>query len=188
MAWMDNTYNPHEGVSGAYGHGRTAWYSRDSSTKEETMAEGSDETFTAKGCQMKLRFEDDPASTVLQELVSSWSSSFNLNDINPESIKLNTYSREGGFRCEDYDAELRDAYKMDCDHAEISFKTRAEAPLIEEDWHRIFPKLSGAEHDLYSKNKATGADFEVDDVEYAQRFMKAFRHAVELCGGKGNGF
>jgi hypothetical protein len=26
--------------------------------------------------------------------------------------------------------------------------------------------------------------FFVDDVEYAARFAKAFRHAVELCGGK----
>jgi hypothetical protein len=25
LSWMDNSYNSHPGVSGAYGHGRTGW-------------------------------------------------------------------------------------------------------------------------------------------------------------------
>jgi len=28
----------------------------------------------------------------------------------------------------------------------------------------------------------------VDDVTYAQRFAKALKHAVELCGGKASKF
>jgi hypothetical protein len=30
--------------------------------------------------------------------------------------------------------------------------------------------------------------FIVDDVAYAERFAKAHRHAVELCGGKASRF
>ena len=32
LSWMDNTYNPHQEVSGAYGHGHTGSYSRNDSS------------------------------------------------------------------------------------------------------------------------------------------------------------
>jgi hypothetical protein len=31
-------------------------------------------------------------------------------------------------------------------------------------------------------------DLTVDNLEFAQRFARAFRHAVELCGGKPSAF
>jgi hypothetical protein len=73
---------------------------------------------------------------------------------------------------------------MDCDHAEILFKTRLEAPLIDEDWDVIYPKLRGSEHEGKGSSKGKEAHFMVNDVEYAKRLMTAFRHAVKLCGGK----
>jgi hypothetical protein len=36
--------------------------------------------------------------------------------------------------------------------------------------------------------KGTRSEFVMDDVAYAHRFAKAFRHAVELCGGKASKF
>jgi hypothetical protein len=43
----------------------------------------------------------------------------------------------------------------------------------------------------YSGNiigKSNNSEFSVDDPAYAARFAKAFRHAVELCGGKPSTF
>ncbi len=57
---MDNTYNPHKDVSGAYGHGHTGWYApNDSSPYGEVLGSGSTETFAYNGCTMTLRVEDD---------------------------------------------------------------------------------------------------------------------------------
>jgi len=157
LAWMDNTYNPHPDVSGAYGHGRTGWYApKNGSAHEEVFVSGSNETFTYDGCQMTLRVEDDRAAETSKKVYVSLSYSFNLG----------------------YSAD------MDCDHAEIAFKTRPEAPLMDIYSNAIYPELEGSDHESKSSSKANTAYFMVNDVEYANRLMKAFRHAVELCGGK----
>ena len=178
LAWMDNTYNPHKDVFDAYGHGHTGWYAPNNSNPyDEVLVSGSTETFTYDGCQMTLRIEDDPAAEALRDVHSTRSYTFNLRDINPQSIKITPYTRRGGFRCDT-------APEADCDHAEITFFTRNEAPLIDEDGHTIFLKLQGSDHESKSKQKGEQGYFEVSEVEYANRFAKAFRHAVELCGGK----
>ena len=181
LAWMDNSYNPHPDISGAYGHGRTGWYAHKSGggAYEEVLVSGSTETFTYNGCLMTLHFEDNRAAEANKATYSSHSSSFSLGDINPQSIKMSTISHTGGFYCEAFpDAN------MDCDHAEIVFKTRLEAPLIDENWNVIYPKLQESEHESKGSSKSNTAHFMVNDVEYAKRLTKAFRHAVELCGGK----
>src|SRR5690349_3268145 len=60
LSWMDNSYNPHPNVSGAYGHGRTGWYAPKSGGRpyEEVLVSGSTETFTYNGCQMTLHIKD----------------------------------------------------------------------------------------------------------------------------------
>jgi hypothetical protein len=184
LSWMDNSYNPHADF-GALGHGRTGWYVPKSGGRpyEEVLVSGSTETFTYNGCQMTLHFEDNRAAEASKNVYSSLSYSFNLRDINPQSIKMSTYSHTGGFLCERFDPE--DRAKMDCDHAEIVFKTHAEAPLINEDWDTIYSKLQGSDHENKHSSKGKEGYFEVDDdVEYANRLMRAFHHAVELCGGK----
>jgi hypothetical protein len=183
LSWMDNSYNPHPDVSGAYGHGRTGWYAPKTGGRpyEEVLISGETETFTYNDCQMTLHIEANRAAEVNKEMYSSWSYSFNLRDINPQSIRMSTVSHTGGFYCEAFpDAN------MDCDHAEILFKTRLEAPLIDEDW--IYPKLQGNEHESKGSSKSKEAHFMVNDVEYAKRFARAFRHAVELCGGTAEPF
>ena len=180
LSWMDNTYNPHPDVSGAYGHGRTGWYApKNGSVHEEVFVSGSNETFTYDGCQMTLRVEDDRAAETSKEVYVSFSYSFNLGYINPQSIRMTTISHTGVLNCRAFPGA-----DMDCDHAEMAFKTRPEASLIDIYSNTIYPKLEGSDHESKSSSKANTAYFMVNDVEYAKRFMKAFRHAVELCGGK----
>ena len=157
LTWMDNSYNSHPDVSGAYGHGRTRSY------QQEVLWSGSTETFTYSGCQMTLHIEEDPAAKVNREMVSSLSYTFNLRDINPQSIEMSTYDNVP---------------------AEIAFKTRLEAPVIDVHSHSIYPNLKGSDHEGSESSKTNKARFSVDDVEYAKRLTRAFRHAVELCGGK----
>jgi hypothetical protein len=181
LAWMDNSYNPHRDVSGAWGHGRTGWYAPKNGGRpyEEVFVSGSTETFTYSGCQMTLHVEEDHAAGAGKELYGSFSYSFNLRDINPQSIKMNPLSHTGGFYCEAFPGA-----NMDCDHAKISFKTRLEAPVIDMYSDLIWPKLQGSDHESKGSSKTNEAYFNVDNVEYATKLTRAFRHAVELCGGK----
>jgi hypothetical protein len=68
------------------------------------------------------------------------------------------------------------------------FATRSEAPLIDEDSNTVNLKPQGSDRETNHKSKGVRAFFEVDEVEYAKRFAKAFRRAVELCGGKPDPF
>jgi hypothetical protein len=190
LAWMDNTYNPHDGVSRGFGHGRTGWYAPTNSGGEagEYLVYGSTETFTYNRCRMTLHVQDNPAASAHREMYGAFVSAFNLGDVNPQSIKISTYSHSGGFRCEEAKPEDQQPYKMNCDHAEITFATRSEAPLIDEESHTTYPNLQGTDHETKGKSRASRGFFEVDDVEYAGRFAKAFRHAVELRGGKPEAF
>src|ERR1035438_8019634 len=66
LEWMNNTYNAHENVSGAYGHGRMAWYApakSPSGERTEVLASGETESFTYKGSRMTLHAESDPAGS-----------------------------------------------------------------------------------------------------------------------------
>ncbi len=171
----------------AFGHGRTGWYvpSKDA-PGGEVLAAGSVETFTHEGCKLVLRIADNCSANEHLEMCSSFLYRFSLGDIDPQSIKISSYSHRGGFRCEDYEAAIRQ--DLNCDHAEIGFSTRSEAPLIDEESHAVFPNLQGKDHESHGKSKASRAFFEVDDLEYTKRFANALRHAVELCGGKPSSF
>jgi hypothetical protein len=180
LSWMDNTFNAHE-RNGTFGHGHTGWYTRDTTKGPlgEILVSGLTQSFTSDGCRMTLHQQDDPAADLAQFSYSSFTRTFDLRDINPQSIKMHTLSRMGGFYCEQFGLPPED-----CDHAEITFVTHGEAPLIDEDWDVIHPKLQGSQHEVKSQSKTARSHFFVDNVEYATRFAKAFRHAVELCGGK----
>jgi hypothetical protein len=185
LGWMDNTYNPHENISGAYGHGRAAWYTHAGiGSQEEIMVWGLTETFTYRGCEMTLHTEDLPNSQTARGSVNSARSRFNLRDIDPSTIKVTAFSHLGGFSCAPDPDGKRSIMAVNCDHSEMSLETRRAAGLIQEEWHTVFPNLTGADHDSLHSGKTNSADFEFDDPEYAKRFAKAFAHAVELCGGK----
>jgi hypothetical protein len=46
------------------------------------------------------------------------------------------------------------------------------------------PELQGKDHDAYYQGKTFEEGMGIDDLKYAARFEKAFRHAVTLCGGR----
>jgi len=164
-------------LKAAFGHGRTGWCAPNNSNgrAEEYLVSGSTETFTHDSCQMTLHIQDNPSASAYSDVYRSSSYTFNLRDINPQSVKVSTYSHMGGFRCEEYDSELRQIYQMNCDHAEIAFSTQSEAPLIDEGSHTTYAKLQGSDHESKHKSKGSQAFFGVDDVEYAGRFAKALR-------------
>jgi hypothetical protein len=60
--------------------------------------------------------------------------------------------------------------------------------VINEDTVRTYTKLTGADHESRSASKTHEAWLIVDDVTYAQRLAKAWKHAAELCGGKPSKF
>jgi len=187
LEWMDNTYNPREGTSAAYGNGKVGWNAPTESTKGEfagveRLASGLIETFTYKGCRITLRVEDDRASLAHNDVYGTTNYAFELKDIDPQSVKITTLSHEGGFECDNYQGVLREY--VNCDHAEIAFSTRLAAPLIDEDRHTVFAKLTGADHESNFKSKGTSGFFGVDDIEYAGRLANAFAHAVQLAGGR----
>jgi hypothetical protein len=162
LSWMGNSYNPRADF-GAYGHGTTGWYApKDGRPYEEVLVSGSSERFTYNGCQMTLHSVDNRAAEVSKEVYGSYSYSFNLRDINPQSIMMKTISHTGGFYCEAFpDAN------MDCDHAEIVFKTRLEAPLIDMYSDVIYPQLQGSDLESKGISKAKTA-------YYAKALMRAF--------------
>ncbi len=124
----------------------------------------------------------------LTEIVHTAKFGFNLRDIDPSSSKIRVGSHLGDFACEDYTEEQKNAQEISCDHAELDFKTRNETGFIAEDWHSVFVKLTGPDHISDKRDKTNSAYFVFNDPEYAKRFANAFRHAIELCGGKPSPF
>jgi hypothetical protein len=170
---MDSTYNPHKDTGGAWGHGIEEIYSNGKHFKRRTSM------FTYDGCQMILRAKDDPTAPLYSDLYTTRIYNFNLRDIDPNSVKIYSYDPQyGGLSC-DFDRG-----DMICSVGEIEFQTRNQEPLIDEDLHIVYPTLKGTEHDAKDKTKTFVWAFYMDDIEYAKRFAKAFRHVIALCGGK----
>jgi hypothetical protein len=173
LSWMDATYNPHRDTGGAWGHGVEEIYTHGKLFKRRTS------TFTYDGCQIILHTQDDPASPSYSNMASADIYKFNLRDIDAKSITLNLMDPQyGGLSC-DYNF----AGTMQCSLADMVFETRNQAPRMDVASHTVFPKLKGADHDADSNRKTFVAELYIDDAEYANRFVKAFRHAVVLCGG-----
>ena len=175
LSWMDNTYNPHSN-GGAWGHGRVETFFQSKLSTRETT------TFTYDGCKMSIQSNQDPEGSVYSEMYSSDIAKFDLKNIDPGSLKLFGFkSQYGGIACDLYADE-------DCDIVKLEFETRNELPLIDSDSHATFPKITGKEHEGKSSIKRISAQFNIDDPQYAKRFIVAFRHAIELCGGHASTF
>jgi hypothetical protein len=173
LSWMDSTYNPHSDTGGAWGHGIEEIYTNGKLFKRRTSM------FTYDGCEISLHTQDDPASPLYNETASGQIYKFNLRDIDGKSITLNLMDPQyGGLSC-DYNF----AGNMQCSVAEMVFETRNQAPLMDVASHTVFPKLKGDDHDANSNRKTFVAELYIDDAEYANRFVKAFRHVAVLCGG-----
>lgn len=61
-------------------------------------------------------------------------------------------------------------------------------PKIKDDGVTTYAELKGKDHEAQHHGYASKGWFNVDDVAYAERFAKAFKHAAELCGGTASRF
>lgn len=186
LSWMDQTYNPHEGGDNL-GHGR-GWeihYLQKGNTEEETERFGM--TFAQDGnCSVIIRSETFPVG-VFSETPSVQTDQFSLGDIDPNSIRVKTYDlRKDVFSCAD--PEEVKLYQLNCDSAEIEFRTRNGLATISENTTTTYTRLTGKDHELRKISKANKAWLIVNDVPYAVRLAKAFKHAVKLCGGQPSKF
>ncbi len=186
LSWMTQTYNPHEGGDNfGQGHGWEIHYVRRDDVEEIT--EKFNTTFAHDGgCNIVTRDETFPVGA-FSETPGVSTYKFNLRDIDPDSIQVNTYdTHKDVFSCAD--PEQVKLYELNCDNAEIVFLTRNGATAINVDSVTTFTKLTGSEHESRGVSKTNRGWLLVDDVPYAQRLAKALKHAVELCGGKRSRF
>ena len=108
---------------------------------------------------------------------------FNLRDIDPSKIKIYLLDPNlVGLGC---DLTLDEA---SCSIAELEFETRNQAPLMDYSFRSIYPRLQESDHESRSEGKTFVSVFYVDDAMYAERFAKALKHAITLCGGKASAF
>jgi hypothetical protein len=187
LAWMDQTYNPHEGGDNfGRGHGWEIHYVRTPDRSEE-VTQKYNQTFSyVRSCKMVIRNET-VAEGIFVDTPSVATYTFNLRDIDPNSITLKTYDLHHAWGdCSD--PETAKTNELTCDSAEIEFLTRNGATSMDVEAVETFTKLTGAEHESRSTAKKNKCWLTVDDVPYAQRLAKALKHAVELCGGKPSKF
>lgn len=176
LAWMDQTYNPHDGGANL-GQGR-GWQTNYSVGK---VVESFHQTFSYRGCNITIHTETEPVG-VFQDTPSSDITNFNLRDIDPQSIKISKFdSTSDGESCDN--PESVQTLNLSCDETEIQFETRNQAPAIDDEFVKTFNNFKGADHESRQKSKESGGRFFVNSVEFSSRFAKAFRHAIELCGG-----
>jgi hypothetical protein len=116
-------------------------------------------TFTYDGCQITLYSEDYPFG--LDGLRWTTTYRFNLRDLDPNAVTTDSM---------------------------VEFRAHNQEPLVEEDVHTVHPKIEGTEHETRSKGRTFFIVFYMDDIPYIERFVKAFRHAIALCGGKSSVF
>lgn len=184
---MDQTYNPHEGGDNSgRGHGWEVHYLPKNGIFETT--EKFQTTFTQDGgCNIVIR-NQILAVGVFSETPSVTTYKFSLCDIDPDSIKIKTWDLHGKDVFDCADPEQVKLHDLDCDSAELVFLTRNGATVINEETVETFTKLTGKDHELRDVSKTNKTLLLADDVRYAQRLVKALRHAVELCGGKRSKF
>lgn len=181
LSWMDQTYNPHEGGES---HGWEIHYTRNGNT--EAVLQKFNQTFTHDGCKVATRVETI-AEGAYVDLPGVTTYTFNLCDIDPNSITIKTYDFHHPWNdCSDPEAAKSNEFA--CDSAVVTFATANDAGTISDDTVRTYTKLTGADHESKSSSKTNKCWFIVNDVPYAQRFAKALKHAVELCGGKASRF
>ena len=188
LLWIDQTYNPHDGGANyGRGHGDQTHYLEHPDTHTEEVTEEFHETFIAKSnCTIVLHHETVPVG-VFKNLYTNGNYILSLCDVDPDSIKIKTYDlHKDVFNCAD--PEEVKSYDLNCNSAEVEFHTRNEVPKIKDDAVTTYAELKGKDHEAQHHGYASKGWFNVDDVAYAERFAKAFRHAVELCGGKASRF
>jgi len=188
LQWMEQTYNPHEGGENfGLGHGNETHYLENKAQQTEEVTQEFHQTLAYKGdCVIVIHHETLPVG-VYKSVYDSGDYTLSLCDVDPDSIKITTYDfRKDVGGCDD--PEEVQLFGLDCTSAEIEFHVRNDAPKIKDDSVTTYAELTGKDHETQSHDLMSKGWFLVDDAAYAQRFAKALRHAVELCGGKPSKF
>jgi hypothetical protein len=188
ILWIDQTYNPHEGGENyGRGHGDETHYLQDAKLHTEEVTQEFHETFAYRGdCNVVLHHETVPIG-LFKNVYTTGDYTLSLCDVDLDSIKIKTYDfHKDVFSCAD--PEEVKSYELNCTSAEVEFYMRNGAPKIKDDSVTTYVQLTGKNHEAQHHGYMSKGWFAVDDVTYAERLVKAFRHAVELCGGKTSKF
>jgi hypothetical protein len=188
LLWMDQTYNRHEGGENlGLGHGSETHYLRAKDGLSYDITQEFHQAFAYKGgCTVVIHRETVPIG-VFKNVYTNGDYTFSLCDVDPDSIQIRKYDFHndiGGCA----DPEQVQTFSLDCTSAEVEFHTRNEVPKITEDSVSTYAELTGKDHEAQIHRQSSKGWFIVDDAAYAERFAKAFRHAVDLCGGKTSKF
>lgn len=143
---MAQTYNPRPDGFGGHGEqlGDCMAYCEDVGTKLLLR-----ETLSYKGCEIET------VTVSNRKGARGWVESFNLQDIDPQSIHV-TQPTAG------------------TDGVDVAFSARNDVEALR------YPGKVPV--------KGVQSEFQMDNIDYALRFANAFKHAVELCGGKPSTF
>jgi hypothetical protein len=163
MAWIESTYNDHSEAGGASGHGfyfPTPIKAGYDSANLQSFAHDS----CAITMRTKTTTRDDNYQYGKPTDSNVYIHIFNLKDIDPTSVRLFCPNNWSSY----------------CQENAVVFGTTDRRQLITKT--PIDPKGKQPQYGLIAHDSSDG--FISDDYDYAFSLVKAFRHAVELCGGK----
>jgi len=175
LDWMDSTYNPHQGGSSGYGLVQLI-------TTNGTVGHQYNDIFSYVNCQMTLTAQEIFFNNRSPIMIVTTIKKFNLSDIDPSSFSISKTDSQA------YGMDCGLSPLLTCDTEELDFETRNQKPLMDKNIDSIFPALTGSNHENKNSEKTFVASFHFNDVKYADRFVRAFQHTIELCGGQPSPF
>lgn len=138
--------------------------------------EGCKVIFTTEYSHMSYILTRNPIADRGDDKGQTTSVVFNLGDIDPQTIQA--AEPHGTFGRLD-----RKTVHSNDPHVDVCLTTTGS----NDNMTKVFPNSSS--HESFKKHTLCGYDnFVTLHPEYAPRFIKAFTHAVELCGGKPSAF
>jgi hypothetical protein len=171
LAWMDSTYNHH--IGGSFGYGELRWTDPNGKVvRYET------ESFTYDGCKLTLKTRGDLLTPAFDEHAPERTDVVDLGNVDPNSLRpYKHYSSAAGLSCD------LDMSAFTCDSEILEFLTRNDLPLIAQ-----LERQNTAKGVDKTDSKTFAGELDFNDTAYAKRFEAAFRHAIDLCGGRRSTF
>jgi hypothetical protein len=163
LAWIESTYNDHSAEGGSPGHGLIEFW------KDDKLTSRRHDSFSYDRCTITVHH--DIVSEFSSIGFTTYDSVIDLTTIDPTSIKVTLYEKLVNFIV----MPTCDLPTQTCNEAIVGFETIGQKPLIVDKFEK------------HTQNDSESS-LMVDDLEYAPRLAKAFRNAVELCGGKPSPF
>jgi len=203
VQWLQNTLDPSTGNGSFIHHPFQQPYPADW-TKEGINPYHSEviKKFSVTACRVKATtvvVDRDMGFTIGKVITTEQTDTFSLVDLDPRSIRFQsacepvetTVGPTEPFNCKDSKDKivefsttnnLKKIHRQESgsitltDHGKEQAKKYSDLPTGEQPWKEDPP------HEIYQDT------FSFHDHAYAGRFIQAFTHAVELCGGKPSSF